>query len=67
MAVPKGKQSKSRTNSRFANYKATAPTLVECPHCHSMMQAHRVCVRQHPDYFARSSLTRAALPTLSRR
>ena len=40
MAVPKGKQSKSRTNSRFANYKAT---LVECPHCHSKMQAHRVC------------------------
>ena len=34
MAVPKGKQSKSRTNKRFANYKATAPTLVECPHCH---------------------------------
>jgi hypothetical protein len=31
MAVPKGKQSKSRTNKRFANYKATAPTLVECP------------------------------------
>ncbi len=43
MAVPKGKQSKSRTNKRFANYKATAPTLVECPHCHEMMQAHRVC------------------------
>ena len=43
MAVPKGKQSKSRTNKRFANYKATAPTLVECPHCHEMMQAHMVC------------------------
>ena len=43
MAVPKGKQSKSRTNKRFANYKATAPTLVECPHCHELMQAHRVC------------------------
>ena len=43
MAVPKGKQSKSRTNKRFANYKATAPTLVECPHCHEMMQAQRVC------------------------
>ena len=43
MAVPKGKQSKSRTNKRFANYKATAPTLVECTHCHEMMQAHRVC------------------------
>ena len=25
MAVPKSKQSKSRTNKRFANYKATAP------------------------------------------
>ena len=43
MAVPKGKQSKSRTNKRFANYKATAPTLVECPHCHSLKEAHRVC------------------------
>ena len=43
MAVPKGKQSKSRTDKRFANYKATAPTLVECPHCHELMQAHRVC------------------------
>ena len=43
MAVPKGKQSKSRTNSRFANYKAKAPTLVECPLCHSMKQALRVC------------------------
>ena len=43
MAVPKGKQSKSRTNKRFANYKASAPTLVECPHCHALMQAHRDC------------------------
>ncbi len=43
MAVPKGKQSKSRTDKRFANYKATAPTLVECPHCHELMQSHRVC------------------------
>ena len=43
MAVPKTKQSKSRTNKRFANYKATAATLVECPHCHEKMQAHRVC------------------------
>ena len=43
MAVPKGKQSKSRTNKRFANYKATAPTLVECPHCHELKEAHKVC------------------------
>ena len=43
MAVPKTKQSKSRTNKRFANYKATAATLVECPHCHELKIAHRVC------------------------
>ncbi len=43
MAVPKGKQSKSRTNKRFANYKAAMPTLVECPHCHEMKVPHRVC------------------------
>lgn len=43
MAVPKGKQSKSRTNKRFANYKANTPTLVECPHCHELKTAHRVC------------------------
>ncbi len=43
MAVPKRKQSKSRTDKRFANYKATAATLVECPHCHELKVAHRVC------------------------
>ena len=43
MAVPKSKQSKSRTNKRFANYKAQAPQLVECPHCHEQKEAHRVC------------------------
>ena len=43
MAVPKGKQSKSRTNKRFANYKATAPTLVECPHCHELKDAQKFC------------------------
>ena len=43
MAVPKTKQSKSRTNKRFANYKATAATLVECPHCHELKQPHKVC------------------------
>ena len=42
MAVPKRKQSKSRTDKRFANYKATAATLVECPHCHELKVAHRV-------------------------
>ncbi|MBO7736474.1 MAG: 50S ribosomal protein L32 [Clostridia bacterium] len=43
MAVPKRKQSKQRTNTRFANFKATAPTLVECPHCHEMKLPHAVC------------------------
>ena len=42
MAVPKTKQSKSRTNKRFANYKATAATLGECPHGHELTVAHRV-------------------------
>lgn len=43
MAVPKRKQSKQRTNTRFANFKATAATLVECPHCHELKEAHNVC------------------------
>ncbi len=43
MAVPKTKKSKSKTNSRFANYKAAVPTLVECPHCHALMAPHTVC------------------------
>lgn len=43
MAVPKSKQSKSRTNKRYANYTASAATLVECPHCHVKKVAHRVC------------------------
>ena len=43
MAVPKSKQSKSRTNKRFANYKATVATLVECKHCHELKELHKVC------------------------
>ncbi len=44
MAVPKGKVSKARRNSRnSANFKAQAPTLVECPKCHEMKRPHRVC------------------------
>ena len=43
MAVPKCKQSKQRTNTRFANFKATAATLVECPQCHELKPAHSVC------------------------
>jgi large subunit ribosomal protein L32 len=44
MAVPKGKVSKARRNSRnSANFKASAPALVECPKCHSLKQPHKVC------------------------
>ena len=43
MAVPKGKVSKARKHSRNANWKLAAPTLVECPQCHEMKLAHRVC------------------------
>ena len=44
MAVPKGKVSKARRNTRnSANFKATAPTLVECPKCHEMKRPHAVC------------------------
>ena len=43
MAVPKHKVSKSRGRSRIANWKATAPTLVECPQCHARKAAHAVC------------------------
>ncbi len=44
MAVPKHKVSKQRGNKRFANnYKAKVPTLVECPQCHELKAAHKVC------------------------
>ena len=44
MAVPKHKVSKKQGNTRFAsNYKVKVPTLVECPQCHEMKMAHRVC------------------------
>lgn len=43
MAVPKRKTSKSRRDSRAANWKISAVQLVECPKCHAKVQSHRVC------------------------
>lgn len=43
MAVPKRKMSKARRDSRRANWKLTAPGLVECPQCHEQMRPHHVC------------------------
>jgi large subunit ribosomal protein L32 len=43
MAVPKQKQSHSRTNKRRSQHKLTAPTYNACPQCHSPRLPHRVC------------------------
>ncbi|HVW16790.1 MAG TPA: 50S ribosomal protein L32 [Solirubrobacteraceae bacterium] len=43
MAVPKQKQSHSRTNKRRSQHKLSAPTYNACPHCHAPRRPHRVC------------------------
>ena len=43
MAVPKGKTSKARRNSRRANWKLSLPGIVKCPRCAKMKLSHRVC------------------------
>jgi large subunit ribosomal protein L32 len=43
MAVPKKKQSKTRTATRRATWKGQAPSYSECPQCHHPKLPHRVC------------------------
>lgn len=43
MAVPKGKVSKARRDSRRANWKLSVPGIVKCPRCQAMKLSHRVC------------------------
>jgi large subunit ribosomal protein L32 len=43
MAVPKKKQSKTRSRKRHAQWKAKAPTYSACPQCHQPKLPHRVC------------------------
>ena len=43
MAFPKGKISKARKHSRRTNWKLTLQGISECPQCHQMKLAHRVC------------------------
>lgn len=43
MAVPKHKTSKQRSHTRGAQWKLSAPALVECKNCHQIVRSHRVC------------------------
>lgn len=43
MAVPKQKQSRSRTHKRRSQHKIAPPALNACPQCHSPRRPHRVC------------------------
>ncbi len=43
MAVPKKKQSHTRTATRRAQHRISVPTVNECPRCHSPRRPHRVC------------------------
>jgi large subunit ribosomal protein L32 len=43
MAVPKQRQSHSRTHKRRSQHKAAQPGLRYCPRCHEPRLPHRVC------------------------
>ena len=43
MAVPKQRQSHSRTNKRRSQHKIKAPALSVCPRCGAPRVPHRVC------------------------
>ena len=43
MAVPKQRQSHSRTTKRRSTHKISAPTFNACPQCHTPRAPHRVC------------------------
>ena len=43
MAVPKRRTSKQRKHTRSAHWKLALPGMVECPQCHELKLAHRVC------------------------
>ena len=43
MAVPKRRTSQARKHSRRSMWKLSAPALSNCPQCHELKLAHRVC------------------------
>lgn len=45
MAVPKQRQSHSRTSKRRSQHKITAPGLRPCPQCGAPRRPHRVCLQ----------------------
>lgn len=42
-ALPKRRRSLARAGSKLAHNAVKAPSLVECPQCHTMIMPHRAC------------------------
>ena len=45
MAVPKVKVSRAIRESRKANCKVEATSVVKCPHCHEYTLPHKACTK----------------------
>ena len=43
MAVPKRRMSRANTRARRSQWKANAPTVVECPQCRQAKLPHAAC------------------------
>lgn len=43
MALPKRRQSRTRSRKRRTHWVLSMPMLVECSNCGEMKRAHRVC------------------------
>ena len=50
MPLPKRRHSRERGRKRRTGWKLTAPTVLECAHCHEPKLPHRVC--PHCGYYA---------------
>ena len=43
MGVPKKKTTITKRGFRQSHQKVAVPAMVECSHCHALMQSHHVC------------------------
>ena len=43
MPLPKRRHSRARGRKRRTNWKAYAPNVVECSHCHQARLPHHIC------------------------